>query len=95
MNFDKIHFGELSVEVHSSAPSDPNRKKEDSIFFSSEARYILKFAVEISDELNSKFVMPQHIALAVFQSKDSNAYQILQKFDIDVEKIVQNLFLST
>ena len=91
LSFDKIHFGELSVEVHSSAPSDPNRKKDDNIFFSSEARDILKFAVEISDELNSKFVMPQHIALALFQSKESGAYQILKKFDIDIEKIVQNL----
>ena len=48
LNFDKIHFGELSIEVHSSAPSDPNRKKDDNIFFSSEARDILKSAVELT-----------------------------------------------
>lgn len=91
LNFDKINFGELTVEVHTSALSDPNRKKDDNIFFSSEARDILKSAVEISDELNSRFVMPQHIALAIFQNKDSGAYKILKKFDIDEEKIIANL----
>ena len=70
LNFDKIHFGELSIEVHTSIESNPNRKKDDDVFFSSEARDILKTAVLLSDELNSKFVMPQHIALAILQNKD-------------------------
>ena len=72
LNFDKINFGELSIEVHSSALSNPD-KKDKNAFFSSEARDILKFAVELSDELNSKFIMPQHIALAIFQNKECGA----------------------
>ena len=91
MNFDKINFGELSIEVHSSLETNPNRRKDDNIFFSSEARDILKSAVEISDELNSKFIMPQHIALAIFQNKECGAYKILKKFDIDEERIIPNL----
>lgn len=90
MNFDKINFGELSIEVHSSAEANPDRK-DDNIFFSSEAREILKLAVELSDELNSKFIMPQHIALAIFSNRECGAYKILKKFDIDEEKIIPNL----
>lgn len=90
LNFDKINFGELSIEVHSSAPTNPN-KKDDNIFFSSEARDILKSAVELSSELNSKFIMPQHIALVIFSNKECGAYKILKKFDIDEERIIPNL----
>ncbi|MBR3605590.1 MAG: hypothetical protein IKL52_06145 [Candidatus Gastranaerophilales bacterium] len=90
LNFDKINFGELSIEVHTSAEANPN-KKDDNVFFSSEAREILKSAVELSDELNSKFIMPQHIALAIFLNKGCGAYKILKKFDIDEERIIPNL----
>ena len=91
MNFDKIHFGELTIEVHQSAQIYPDRKKDDNIFFSSEARDILKSAVELSNELNSKFIMPQHIALAIFLNKECGAYKILKKFDVDEERIIPNL----
>ncbi|MBE7707218.1 MAG: hypothetical protein E7Z88_00765 [Cyanobacteria bacterium SIG27] len=91
LNFDKINFGELSIEVHTSVESNPNQKNNDNIFFSSEARDILKSAVELSNELNSKFIMPQHIALAIFQNKDCGAYKIFKKFNIDEEKISANL----
>ena len=91
LNFDKIHFGELTIEVHQSLESDPNRKKDDNIFFSSEARDILKSAVELSNELNSKFIMPQHIALAILENKTCGAYKILKKFDINEDKIIPNL----
>ena len=90
LNFDKINFGELNIEVHQSLKSNPDGKNEN-IFFSSEAREILKSAVELSYELNSKFIMPQHIALAIFQNKECGAYKILKKFNIDEEKIIPNL----
>ena len=91
LSFDKINFGELTIEVHQSAQTYPDRKKDDNIFFSSDARDILKSAVELSNELNSKFIMPQHIALAIFLNKECGAYKILKKFDIDEEKIISNL----
>lgn len=91
LNFDKIHFGELTIEVHQSVQTYPDRKKDDIVYFSTEAQEILKSAVKISDELNSKFIMPQHIALAIFQNKNCGAYKILKKFDIDEEKIISNL----
>ncbi len=91
LNFDKINFGELTIEVHNSTEIFPNRKQNDDILFSKEARDILKKAVELTDELNSKFVMPQHIALAILMKKDCGAYNILKKFNINEEKIIQNL----
>ena len=91
LGFDKINFGELSIEVHSAYPSNPNQKTDDNIYFSQEAREILKHSLELSDELNSKFIMPQHIALAIFLNKNCGAYQIIKKFDIDEEKIIANL----
>ena len=90
LNFDKINFGELTVEVHQSSESNPKREN-NIVFFSSEAREILKSAVELSYELNSKFIMPQHIALAILQNKECRAFKILKKFNIDEEKIIPNL----
>ncbi len=90
LNFDKINFGELTKEVYLSIPSNPDEKSMN-IIFSQEAREILKSCVELSDELNSKFVMPQHIALAILLNKNCTAFKILKKFDIDEEKIIPNL----
>ena len=91
LSFDKINFGELTIEVHNSTEINPNRKQNDDILFSKEARDILKKAVDLSVELNSKFIMPQHIALAILMQKDCGAYKILKKFNIDEEKTIQNL----
>ena len=91
LGFDKINFGELTIEVHNSAEIFPDRKQNDDILFSKEAREILKKSVELTEELNSKFVMPQHIALAILMKKDCGAYNILKKFNTDEEKITQNL----
>ena len=91
LNFDKINFGELSSQILASCEVNPNIKNDKDILFSKEAREILKLAVNLSAQLNSNFVMPQHIALAILSSKDCGAYKIIKNFDIDEEKIVQNL----
>ena len=70
LNFDKINFGELTLEIHSSAPINPN-EKNNAIQFSKSAQDILSLSVKLSQELNSKFIMPQHIALAIFLRKKS------------------------
>ena len=90
LNFDKIDFGKLSTEVSYTLDNNKN-SNNNRIIFSLEAREILKKAVELSVELNSKFVMPQHIALAIFQNKDCGAYKIIKKFGLDEEKIIVNL----
>ena len=90
LGFDKINFAELNKEVYSSEKNNPDQKIEK-IIFSLEARDILKASVDLSQQLNSKFVMPQHIALAIFSNKNCGAYKILKKFEIDEEKIISNL----
>lgn len=89
LNFDKINFGELNIEVKNSL--NVNSNNNDIILFSSEARSILKRAVELSDELKSQSVTQQHIALAILLDKDCGAYKIIKKFNIDEEKIILNL----
>ncbi len=91
LNFDKINFGELGVQILASCETNPEIKEDSVIFFSKEARDILKLAVNLSEQLNSNFVMPQHIALAILSDKDCGAYKIIKKFDIEEEKIIQNL----
>lgn len=91
MNFDKINFGTLSNLVQNSQTINENQKNDDNIMFSLEARSILKSAVDLTNELNSKFVMPMHLGLAILMNKNCSAYQIIKQFDIDEEKIIQNL----
>lgn len=89
LNFDKINFSELTIDVQSITGSSAERK--ETVPFSLCARDILKKAVDLSNELNSKYIMPQHIALSIFLSKECGAYKIIKKFNIDEEKIIPNL----
>lgn len=73
LNFDKIDFGKLTIELQ-----NLNLEKGENIVFSAEAKDILKSSVDLSENLNSKFIMPQHIALALFLDKNTTAYQILK-----------------
>lgn len=91
LNFDKIDYNFLSKLVENSSEIDINRKDDADIFFSKDARNTLKKAVDLSDELNSKFVMPQHIALSLFLDNETAVYDILNQFDIDKQKIISNL----
>lgn len=88
LNFDKINFGDLNTAVFTCTQSNSNKTD---IPFDIETKNILNKAIELSNELNSKFVMPQHIALALLTQKETGAYKLLKKFDIDEEKIVPNL----
>lgn len=90
LNFDKINFGELSTEIASSAPCI-SLIKDKNLPFSKESKEILLLCNKLTQELNSKFTMPQHIALAIFLSKNTQAFKILKKFSFDEEKIIPNL----
>lgn len=91
LNFDKINFGELTVEVHNSAEITRDKKDRDLVFFSKDARIILKDAVSLCDKFKSQSVTPQHIALSIFLNKELGAYKILKKFDINEENIIPGL----
>ncbi len=90
LGFDKIDIQELKTLVAYCQVQQENLDSRD-IFFSIDTRTILKKTVELTKELNSKFTMPQHLALAIFLTKESGAYRILRQFNIDEEKIIPNL----
>lgn len=91
LGFDRIDFAKLSDLVLKSAPVNPEQKSDDNIFFSLDARDILKSSIELTNKLNSTFTMPQHIALALFLNKQSNAYKIIEQLNLDLDKIAPNL----
>ena len=91
LNFDKIHFEKLANMVKLQLPQETNEAKDKNIIFSLEARNILKYAVDLTLELNSKFTMPQHIALAILSNKELSSYKMLKSFGIDEKKIIPNL----
>ena len=91
LNFDKINFGELGVQILASCEIDPKIKDNKDILFSKEARDVLKSAVNLSCELNSNFVTPLHIALAVLSNKNYGVYKIIKNFNIDEKKVISNL----
>ena len=91
LGFDKINFGKLSTLVSESSKINPEQKSDANIIFSLDAREILKNAIELTNKLNSKFTTPQHIALAIFLNRQSTAGEIIKEFNIDTEKIAQNL----
>ena len=53
-------------------------RKREYISFSASAKSILEKSVEIAKEYNNVLIMPAHIALAIFFSKNSGAYEILR-----------------
>ena len=92
LGFDKINFGQLSNFVSQSSKINPEQKDDANIIFSLDAREILKSAIDLTQKLNSRFTLPQHIALAIFLNKQSAAAEILKEFNIDIEHIASNLY---
>ncbi len=91
MGAEKIDADELIKIINSKIFVKQKPKKREYISFSASAKSILEKSVEIAKEYNNALIMPAHIALAIFFSKNSGAYEILKEFDIDEEKIVNNL----
>jgi len=91
MGAEKIDKNELINLINKKILIKQKPKKREYISFSASAKSILEKSVEIAKEYNNALIMPAHIALAVFFSKNSGAYEILKEFDVDEEKIVSNL----
>lgn len=72
-----------------------NLKKEprngEFIPFSSSSKEILERTMEIAKSYNNSLVVPYYIALAIFKSKHSGAYEILKEFDFDEERAITNI----
>ncbi len=89
LNFDKLDLQRLTIEVKNSAQE--NLSNSQNVQFSKSAKEILELSIELSSELNSKYIQPQHIVLAILENKNCTAYKILKKFDYNEEKIIPAL----
>lgn len=88
---EKIDRDTLIALINQKISSKRKPKMREYISFSASAKSILEKSVEIAKQYNNPLILPAHIALAIFFSKNSGAYEILREFDIDEEKIVSNL----
>ncbi len=91
MGAEKINTDELINLINKKIYVKQKPKKREYISFSASAKSILEKSVEIAKEYKNALIMPAHIALSIFFSKNSGAYEVLREFDIDEEKIVNNL----
>ncbi len=91
MGAERINPDDLIKAINKKIFVKQKPKKREYISFSASAKSILEKSVEIAKEYNNALIMPAHIALAIFFSKNSGAYEVLKEFDIDEEKIVNNL----
>lgn len=91
LNFDKIERSKLIEKISFSIGAKINPSGCHEVTFSQSAKSILDETLALAKKYKSRFIMPQHIALALFSSKNSGAYKIIKEFDLDEEKIVSNL----
>lgn len=91
LNFDKIERSKLIEQICFSIGAKINPSAHQEVTFSDSARSILDETLLLAKKYNSRFIMPQHIALALFSSKNSGAYKIIKSFNLDEEKIISNL----
>lgn len=91
LGFDKVERSKLIEEVNFSIGAKINPSIPHSVTFSQSARNILDETLTIAKKYSSRFILPQHIALALFSSKNSGSYKVIKKFDLDEEKIISNL----
>ncbi len=90
LDFDKIDRNKLNEKICLSIGAKIN-PCDFQVVFSKSAQDILDETIKIAKEYNSSFIIPQHVALALFCSKNSGAYKIIQEFDLDENKVVSSL----
>ncbi len=91
LEFEKIDRSKLISEINFSIGAKINPSGHHEVTFSKSAKNILDETLLLAKKYKSRFIMPQHIALALFSSTNSGAYKIIKKFDLNEEKIIANL----
>ncbi len=86
-----INIDELKDKINKKINLKKEPKTGEFIPFSKSAKDVLEKTMEIAKFYNNSLVTPFHIALAIFHSKDSGAYEILKEFNIDEQKIIPNI----
>ena len=66
---------------------EKNGKVYDILPFSEELKHILKLAWDKSVEMQNHSIMPEHLFLAIIDSKNINVIKLLNSFDVDIARI--------
>ena len=74
LNFDKIERSKLIEKISFSIGAKINPSGHHEVTFSQSAKSILDETLALAKKYKSRFIMPQHIALALFSSKNSTMF---------------------
>ena len=66
---------------------EKNPKIQEIIPFSEELKYVLKLAWDKSIEMQNHSIMPEHLFLAIIDSKNINILKLFNSFDVDIARI--------
>lgn len=91
LGLNEIGIEKLKEKIDNKINLKKEKRNGEFIPFSESAREILEKTMEIAKFYDNSLVVPYYIALAVFNSKTSGAYEILKEFDFDEERAISNL----
>jgi len=74
LELDKINF-------------EKNPKIQEIIPFSEDLKHVLKLAWDKSIEMQNNSIMPEHLFLAIIDSKNLNVIKLFNSFDVDIARI--------
>ncbi len=86
-----IKIEDLIEKIKTKIDLKKEKRQGEFIPFSSGAKEVLEHTMEIAKSYNNSFVIPYHIALAIFKSSKSGALEILKEFGFDEEKAISNI----
>lgn len=66
---------------------EKNLKCQEIIPFSEELKNVLKIAWDKSIEMQNHSIMPEHLFLAIIESKNLNVIKLFNSFDVDIARI--------
>ncbi len=64
-----------------------NMKIQEIIPFSEELKHVLKIAWDKSIEMQNNSILPEHLFLAIIDSKNINVIRLFNSFDVDIARI--------
>ncbi len=91
LGVNEINIDELRQKINNKTELKKKPRSGEFIPFSKGAKEILEKTVEIAKSYDNSLVIPYYIALAIFNSKDSGAYEILKEFNFDEKRAISNL----
>ena len=65
--------------------------EDKKIIFTPNAFLMMNLAMQIAKELGSSVITPEHIVLSVLKTKKGLAYEIINSFDVNEEKLVNEI----